>query len=406
MLALNLALIGLIFSAIFSSAEIALITANKLQFKVWRKQNRTGAQAGYTILKAKEEYLATILFGTNLSSILATSFATVYLQRFFSYPVLLILITSFILLFGEILPKTIIREHANLGLKILAPILITTRYLFYPINFLLYKAGWINYSKTISSAEELAVERDDLQHVYEQIDDPETMERDQQEMISNVFDFGEAVVSDAMTPRTDISAVSINNTLEEALQIFIDSGHSKLPVYDSNFDDIIGAIHVYDMFKKPENIADILKPILHIPFSKLVTNTLSEFQTAHHAMAIVLDEHGGTAGLVTAEDLFEELFGEFEDEFDADEHKSERLQDGSIVARTALNWDVFNEKYGEMIPEGDYETLGGYIMEEIGRIPHRGEHLYLPIGKVIIKKASARTIEQVQIYPINKKIEL
>ncbi len=399
MLALNLALIGLIFSAIFSSSEIALITANKLQFKVWIKQERTGASSGYAILEAKEEYLATILFGTNLSTILATSFATVYLQDYFSYPVLLVMITSIILLLGEILPKTIIREHANFGLKILAPILIATRYLFYPVIFLLYKAGWISYSKTISSTEGLAEERDDLQHVYEQISDAQTMERDQQEMISNVFEFGEAVVSDAMTPRTDISAVSINNSLDEALQIFIDSGHSKLPVFDSDFDDIIGAIHVYDMFNNPENIADILKPILHIPFSKPVTDTLSEFQTAHHAMAIVLDEHGGTAGLVTAEDLFEELFGEFEDEFDADEHKSEKMPDGSIIASAALNWDVFNEKYGSLIPEGNYETVGGYIMEEIGRIPHPGEHLYLSIGKVIIKKASSRTIEQVQIYP-------
>ncbi|MBC8479224.1 MAG: HlyC/CorC family transporter [FCB group bacterium] len=400
MLALNLALTGLLFSIIFSSSEIALISANKLQFNVWLKQNRRGARLGLSILKLKEEYLTTILFGTNLSNVLATSFATVYLAEKMSYVSLILIISAVILLFGEVMPKTIIREHANIGLLLLSPILIVARIIFYPINYFFYKAGLMKASSTLQTdPQNIAENRDDLQFAYEQVHDPGTMEKDQQDMISSVFEFSEATVSEAMTPRIDISAISINNTLEEALQVVIDSGHSKLPVFDNDLDNIVGVVHLYDFFNIPENIADIVKPILHIPFSKLVTVTLSEFQTAYHAMAIVLDEHGGTAGIVTAEDLFEELFGEFEDEFDADEHKSEVMVDGSILTSAGIDWETFNEKYGEIIPEGSYETIGGYLIETLGRIPLKGEQLNLPIGNVIVKKASARKIEQVQIYP-------
>ncbi|MEE2858921.1 MAG: hemolysin family protein, partial [Candidatus Neomarinimicrobiota bacterium] len=262
------------------------------------------------------------------------------------------------------------------------------------------KTGWINISENIrSSKQELEEKRDDIQHAYEQVDDPKAMEQEQKEMISNVFDFRESTAYAAMTPRTEISAVSNTDSLEKVLHVFIDSGHSKLPVYENDLDNIIGIIYLYDLFHAPKNITDVIKPVLHVPYSKPTMDLMLEFQSAHHALAIVLDEHGGSAGIITAEDLFEELFGEFEDEFDENTEKGSKLNDGSILVNARMDWKEFNNKFNKIIPEGEYETIGGYIISELGRIPNKGEHLFMSIGQIIIQEATARQIHQVKIYP-------
>ena len=402
MLDLNLALLGLILSIIYSSAEIALLSANALQLDVWEKQEKYLARLASSILDRKPEYLSVILIGTNLSNILATSFATVYLLRsnLLPHQLIIIPIAIIILLFGEILPKSIMQRYANLGLIILSPILKSSYFLFFPIIFLLRQTRWMNVTERFSkTAEELEEKRDDIQHAYEQVDDPEAMEDDQKEMISNVFDFRESKVNEVMTPRTDISAISSTESLEKVLHTFIDSGHSKLPVFEKDLDNIIGVVYLYDLFHSPENIQEVIKPVLFIPYTKPIIDLLGEFQSAHHAMAVVLDEHGGSAGLITAEDVFEELFGDFEDEFDVDTKKSEKQADGSIVVDARMDWEDFNDEYGNMIPKGDYETVGGYIISQLGRIPNKGEHLFIPIGQTVVIKASARQIHQVQIYP-------
>ena len=402
MLDLNLALLGLILSIVYSSSEIALLSANALQLDVWEKQGKYLAHWASSILDWKLEYLSVILIGTNLSNILATSFATVYLLRsnLLPHQLIVIPIAIIILLFGEILPKSIMQRYANFGLIILSPFLKLSYYIFFPIIFLLRQTGWMDVSERFSkTAEELEEKRDDIQHAYEQVDDPKTMEDDQKEMISNVFDFRESKVSEAMTPRTEISAISSTESMEKVMHTFIDSGHSKLPVYEKDLDNIIGVVYLYDLFHSPENLQEVIKPVLFIPYTKPVMDLLSEFQSAHHAMAVVLDEHGGSAGLITAEDVFEELFGDFEDEFDVDSKKSERQKDGSIVVDARMDWEDFNNEYGNIIPEGDYESVGGYIISQLGRIPNKGENLFMPFGQMVIIKASTRQIHQVKIYP-------
>ena len=217
-------------------------------------------------------------------------------------------------------------------------------------------------------------------------------------IISNIFNYSSKTVDEVMTPRIDISAISKNMSLDEVAHTFIDSGHSKLPVYDESIDNIVGMIYLYDLYTKPSNINDIIKEVIFTPFSKLVMDLMTDLKNKNHSIAIVLDEHGGTAGLITLEDIFEELFGEFEDEFDYEELNIKTLKDGSIILNAKTECDTFNEKYNKLIPNGDYETIGGYIINKIGRIPNKNEHLFLDIGQVIIKKASSRRIEQLQIY--------
>ena len=295
MLDLNLALLGLILSIVYSSSEIALLSANALQLDVWEKQKIRMAPWASSILDWKPEYLSVILIGTTLSNILATSFATVYLLRadILPHQLIVVPIAAIILLFGEILPKTIMRKYANFGLLMLSPFLKLSYYLLLPIILILRQTGWMSVSERFSgSDEELEEKRDDIQYAYEQVDDPEAIESDQKEMISNVFDFRESSVYEAMTPRTEISAISNTDSLEKVLHTFIDSGHSKLPVYEKDLDNIIGVVYLYELFHTPENLQEVIKPVLFVPYSKPVMDLMGEFQTAHHALAIVLDEHG------------------------------------------------------------------------------------------------------------------
>jgi len=407
MIDLNLAILGLILSIVYSSSEIALLSANALQIDVWEKQGKKLSTWASSILDNKPEYLSVILVGTNLSNILTTSFATVFLLRKDILPneIIIIPITIIILLFGEILPKTIMRDYSNIGLIIIAPFLKISYYIFYPVVIILRQSGWINFTKNINNpTEELNEKRDDIQHAYEQVDDPDAIEKEQKEMISNVFDFRESAVTEAMTPRTEISAVSNMDSLEKILHAFIDSGHSKLPVYEKDLDNIIGLIYLYDLFHTPKNINDVIKPVLYVPYTKSIMDLMAEFQSSHHALAIVLDEHGGSAGLITAEDVFEELFGEFEDEFDENLEKGKKLSDGSIIANARMDWEDFNKEFNDIIPKGEYETIGGYIISELGRIPYKGEHLFMQIGQIVVINASARQIHQVHIYPSSKEL--
>ena len=399
---LVLSIFGLFFSIIFSSSELALLSANPLQINVWNQQKKINLlHWTEKILDNKEEFLIIILIGTNISNILATSFATIYLINLNQIdPTLIFLPIAIVILFiGEIFPKTFIRTYANYGIVALTPFLMFFKIAFYPLVVPLKVLGIMNVSKSITDEKELKIKRTDLQNIYENVDDFETMEKEQQEMISNVFEISECTVYDAMTPRIEISAVELNDSLEKALHVLIDSGHSKIPVYKDDLDTIVGIIYLYDLFKSPEKLEDVIKPVTFIPYSKPLMSLMSEFQKTKNAIAIVLDEHGGTAGLITIEDVFEELLGDFEDEFDVTNIEYQQLEDGSIIADAKVDWKDFNDKFGKIIPEGDYETIGGFIINEIGRIPNQGENLFSDIGQIVIIKASSRRIDKIQLYP-------
>ena len=399
---LTLSIVGLFFSILFSSSEIALLSANPLQVNVWNKQKKMRL-LNWTekILLNKEEFLIVILIGTNISNILATSFATIYLiNKDTLNPELIFFPIAIIILFvGEIFPKTFIRTYANYGIIALSPLLVLSKISFYPLIIPLKIFGIMNISKSITDEKELKIKRTDLQNIYENVDDFEAIEKEQQEMISNVFEISKSTVYDVMTPRTEISAVEVTVGLEKALHVLIDSGHSKIPVYKNDLDNIIGIIYLYDLFKSPESLEQVVKPVIFIPYSKPLMTLMSEFQKSKNAIAIVLDEHGGTAGLITIEDVFEELLGDFEDEFDVNNLESQQLDDGSILVDAKIDWEDFNAKFGTIIPNGDYETIGGVIINEIGRIPNQGEHIFSDIGQIIIIKASSRKIDKIQLYP-------
>ena len=398
MIDLLFSFLGIIFSVLFSSLEIALLSSNPFQIDVWSKQGGRLSNLSSKIIKEKEIFLFLILLGTNVSNIVATTFATLhFLSLGWNNFSIIIIISFIILIFGEILPKTFIKNHANIGLVILSPLLIFMYYLFYPLIKLIINLKWLEIYKNVSEEEK----RQDLQSTFEQVEENDSMEKEQQEMISNVFDFSKTSVYKAMTPRDEISCISIDDSLEKAMHIFLESTHSKLPVFKNDIDNIIGMLYLYDLFKGPENLKDIVRDILFIPYDKPVLEIIPEFQKANHSLGIIIDQNNKTAGLITSEDIFEEIFGEFEDEFDNNVFNTKVFSDGSILVNAKMKWIDFNNKHNNLIPKGDYETIAGYIISDLGRIPNPGEHLFMPIGQVVIKKASSRYIENVLIYPNN-----
>ena len=398
MIDLLFSFLGIIFSVLFSSLEIALLSSNPFQIDVWSKQGVRLSNLSSKIIKEKEIFLFLILLGTNVSNIVATTFATLhFLSLGWNNFSIIIIISFIILIFGEILPKTFIKNHANIGLVILSPLLIFMYYLFYPLIKLIINLKWLEIYKNVSEEEK----RQDLQSTFEQVEENDSMEKEQQEMISNVFDFSKTSVYKAMTPRDEISCISIDDSLEKAMHIFLESTHSKLPVFKNDIDNIIGMLYLYDLFKGPENLKDIVRDILFIPYDKPVLEIIPEFQKANHSLGIIIDQNNKTAGLITSEDIFEEIFGEFEDEFDNNVFNTKVFSDGSILVNAKMKWIDFNNKHNNLIPKGDYETIAGYIISDLGRIPNPGEHLFMPIGQVVIKKASSRYIENVLIYPNN-----
>ena len=405
MFELNLAIIGLIFSILFSGCEMALISANKLQIDVWVKQRYKLGNLTKFILNNKQKFLTVSLIGTNLANILASSFFTIYLlhlkgQNNLEFPeqLLFIPIALTILLFGEILPKTIIREYSNIMLLLLSPLLYIFYILFYPLILLFNRIDFTEKKHYLSNKEILAEKREEFQKIFEDIDVDLEIEKDQKKIISNIFDYREQLVQKVMTPLDKISAISIVSNLDDLAHKFIDSGHSKIPVYGNDIDDIKGIIYLYDLYSNPENLQKIIKEVLFVPYNKLIPDLMKIFKEKNQSIAIVLDGKDKTTGLITIEDIFEELFGDFEDEFDYKNLESWKNNDGSIITNAKISIDDFNKRYNNLIPTGDYETIGGYIIKQIGRIPNKNEHLFLKIGQVIIRKASSRRIEQIQIF--------
>ena len=203
-----------------------------------------------------------------------------------------------------------------------------------------------------------------------------------------------------MTPKSEIASVSINDDLETILNFFIDSGHSKLCVYENKPDNIIGMISLYDLFDSPSDIRAIIKEVLYIPYNTKVIDVVRQLQSSKHSIGVILDKNKKPKGIVTAEDIFEEVFGDFEDEYDIKDEVIHTKKDGSYIINTSISITKFNNEFDNII-KSEYESLAGYIINEIGRIPKNREVFFLSIGQVKIIKASLRKIEIIQLF-LNK----
>jgi len=396
-LTIVLAIAGLLFSAFFSGAEMAYITANPMQIEVWKRQRRQGADASSKLHSRPETVLPILLTGTVLANMIAAAFATMALVPYYPAIVVFCFIALVLLTFGDILPKTIFRERANrLTLKI-TPALEFFTGLLYPILLLIRGYNLLFFKQAVSDrTPPQAFSKDELRLLFGDSETAGVIEPHEKRFIARLFTFGQQTAREVMTPRTDIAAVEAGKSLEEARQVFTRSGHSKLPVYHETIDHVVGVIFLHDMFDPHQTLQEIARETTFVPESKNIAELLREFQENKNSIGIVIDEYGGTAGLITIEDIVEELFGEFEDEFDFEEVTVKKTDNGYIVSGRA-EIDYLNESLHMRLPTGEYETLGGFLEDRLGRIPTTGEEISIGNRKYIITKASQKKIEQVKV---------
>ncbi|MEZ4859453.1 MAG: hemolysin family protein [Flavobacteriaceae bacterium] len=403
-------ILSLIFSAFFSGMEIAYVSANKIHIEIEKKQSHFLATILRKITKRPSKFIATMLVGNNIALVIYGFFMGEVLMRLIpvegAVGLLLqtIISTIIILLTAEFLPKVFFQIYANQLVKIFA----FPAYLFYLLFSIISEfIIWISdlvlkvIFKTEGDAVQLSFSKVELgNYITEQMESYEQQDEIDSEIqiFQNALEFSEVKAREVMIPRTEIIAVDIETTPKELGKIFTETGLSKILVYQNNIDDILGYVHSFELFKKPETIKKVLMPVVFVPETIWAKDVLNILTRKRKSIALVIDEYGGTSGLITVEDIIEELFGEIEDEHDSVELIEEELSEGHFKFSARLEVDYLNEEYKLDLPEGEnYETLGGLIVNITEEIPEKDETLEIAGYSFKILEASSTKIELVEL---------
>lgn len=391
----------LFFSAFFSASEIAFIVANKIKIELRARKGNLYAKNAYFFIKRPDYFFSTILISNNIVNIAFASLSSLFLLTVFGFEEFEILITSTILLlvFGELIPKFLGREQADsLVLAASIPLRLVT-FILYPLVKITSKISSVVSRMNKKEEEEILeiIDKEDIQNLIEESSEAGKMDEEQSDIIGKVIEIREQRVYEAMTPRTDIVGIDIEDTISDVLDKFIESGYSKLIVYEENLDNIRGVVLMKDLFNNPPDLKSITREVLFVPDSKKSLEMLNEFLAKQFSIAVVVDEFGGTAGIITIEDLIEELFGEISDEYDVEEKLSRKVNANTYLFSGKAEIDQINEEYEINIEEGDYETIAGFITSRLGRIPIKGETFKIEHFTITILKADKTRIDLVKL---------
>ena len=391
----------IIISGFFAGSEMAYVVASKIKIEIRARKKELAARSAYFFENRPQEFFSVILIGNNIVNIAFASISTIILAAAFGLHELSILLIStfFLLIFGELIPKYLSRELADRVILISAfPLRILYLVLYPFIRITSSLSSFLTQSSNVSEENiRYLFSKEDIESLVKESHAAGKVNKSESNIISKVFALSEQRVYEAMRPRTDITGIEIHQGINEALNTFIESGYSKLPVYEDNLDNIKGVIYANDIFKNPSNIAGILREVIFVPETKKSFEMLNEFLSKRVSIAVVIDEFGGTAGIVTMEDIIEELFGEIEDEYDIEEDICRKIGPNEFVISGKVEIDYVNEKFNLGIPTGDYETIGGYITFNLGRIPSQGENIIINNFSILIARAAQTKIDMVRL---------
>ena len=400
----------LVLSAFFSGFEIAYVSSNKVHIEILKKQEGLIANILTRLTYRPSKLLATMLVGNNVALVMygfeMGKVMTLLLPPFFQNVVWHTIISTLIILItAEFMPKVFFQIYANQLLKLFAVPAYFFYLLFYPFSsFIIWISDFVLrvFFKTKGDYVPLSFTKVELvDYISEQMGNaPKKEEVDAEvQMFQNALEFSGVKAREIMIPRTEIVAVDLNETIENLIATFVSSGFSKILIYNENTDDIVGYVHSFDMFKKPKTIKEVLIPVVTIPETIQINEVLNLLMRKRKSMAVVLDEYGGTSGIVTLEDIVEELFGEIEDEHDKDKFIEEKISDDEYLFSARLEVDYINETYHLNLPESEeYETLSGLIVLHTEEIPTKGETISLPPFVFSIEACSQTRIETVRIF--------
>lgn len=390
-----------LLSAFFSSSELAFVYTNKIKIEIWARKDNYAAKNVNYFVNNPNNFFATILIANNVVNIAFASLATVFLMKLYAFSDISILLisSSLLLIFGELIPKYMAMEYSE---RLILLSILPIRVLYFIIYPLVKITGgfssWITKSENIREDNYLSlIAKEDIHELINESSEAGTVSEDETDIINKIIDLGDQKVHEVMTPRTDIVGIEAESSIDEALHVFIESGYSKLPVYEGSSDNIKGLIFAYDMFKKPEKLNSVLRETIFVPETKKSLDMLNEFLEKRISLAIVVDEFGGTAGLVTLEDVIEEMFGEIRDEYDSEEVICRKVDEDTFVISGKYEIDRLNEEFLLNIPEGDYETIAGFITSKIGKIPKKGETIVVEKYKITIIHSDNTKINTVKL---------
>ena len=417
---ISIILVSLLFSAFFSGMEIAFISANKIHIEIEKKQEGFLSKVLTLLTKKPSKFIATMLIGNNIALVIYGLFMGELLLQWFaamgpsSIGVVNALITNFslltqtlistlvILITAEFLPKVLFQIYSNTLLKILA----IPAYIFYILfsfisDFVLKVSDFIlkTFFKTSGDQVQLAFSKMELgDYITEQM---ETVEEEDEidseiQIFQNALEFTAVKAREVMVPRTEITAVELHDSPSNLAKLFTETGYSKILIYKGTIDNIIGYVHSYELFKKPKTLKSILLPVELVPETMLIHDILKVLTKKRKSMAVVLDEYGGTSGIMTVEDIVEELFGEIEDEHDSTDLIEEQIDSQNFLFSARLDVDYINEHYKLELPEDDeYETLGGLIVSETGEIPEQDTEITINSFRFTVLEVSNTKIDLV-----------
>ena len=400
----------LVLSAFFSGFEIAYVSSNKVHIEILKKQEGLIANILTRLTYRPSKLLATMLVGNNVALVVygfeMGKVMTLLLPPFFQNVLWHTIISTLIILItAEFMPKVFFQIYANQLLKLFAVPAYFFYLLFYPFSsFIIWISDFVLrvFFKTKGDYVPLSFTKVELvDYISEQMGNaPKKEEVDAEvQMFQNALEFSGVKAREIMIPRTEIVAVDLNETIENLIATFVSSGFSKILIYNENIDDIVGYVHSFDMFKKPKTIKEVLIPVVTIPETIQINEVLNLLMRKRKSMAVVLDEYGGTSGIVTLEDIVEELFGEIEDEHDKDKFIEEKISDDEYLFSARLEVDYINETYHLNLPESEeYETLSGLILLHTEEIPTQGETISLPPFVFSIEACLQTRIETVRIF--------
>lgn len=391
----------LFFSAFFSGSETALLSLNKIRIKKLAREGNKNAIIVEELINNPETLLATILVGNNLVNIAAASIATAIAIEFFGSKGIGIatgVLTFVILVFGEIAPKSISAENAErISLLVAKPIKFFIKF-FSPLVYILTLITGPVTKR--SGKHKVMITEDEIRLLVEMGEKEGVIEKEEKEMIKGVFEVGDMVAKEVMIPRVDMVCIEVNESIDEALKLIRETGFSRIPVYEGNRDNIVGILYAKDIIRhlnKKIKIKDIMRPPFFIPETKSLRELLREMQKLKLHMAIVVDEYGGTAGLVTLEDIIEEIVGEIMDEVDEEEELIRRIDENTWLVNARARIEEVNEILNLEIPEDEFETIGGFVFNKLGKIPKIGDYIEIDGVKITVEKMKDKRIRKVRI---------
>ncbi len=412
-------LLTLFLSAMFSGMEIAFISAGKLNVEIRKSEGSRRGNIIADFFDNPNDFLSSMLVGNNISLVIFSSLMGIALNPVLEPFIkgiapswcpdlliktlpLVIITTIIVLIFGEFLPKIIFRLFADKILFFLAYPVAIAKFILKPLSWLMVGLSErflrLFVKIPLEEAEDVFTRLDLAKFVESTTTDNEQSKIIDTEMFSNVLDMKQTRVRDCMIPRTEIKAVEVIQSVEELLEIFIETNLSKIIVYKESIDNIIGYVHHQYMLDKPKNIRGVMRKVPIIPETMRIHNLMNMFIKERISIACVVDEYGGTSGIITLEDILEEIFGEIEDEHDMGEELEEQISLYEYRFAGRLELDYLNEKYENLnFPEGEYHTLSGYVVMTTGNIPEEGQVIDLDGYRFFLEMVSETKIETLRV---------